>query len=336
MQAACAFFGPLRAGDLHRSQPVSSCICASGHLSCSMGATDGRGRLRSGFGIVSVTVLSPATVGVTILASLLWTWSRSTAFAAYKAKTYFAMESSWLWEQRLQRSISSVPFRAGIGNGRSDVVVIGHQRFPTYPPRRSSKSYVASQSGRFVRSPDFATVAAYRQPKRFILNAGRDVSSRRSDDSGFDEAFETAERRSHEPMVCWYWILSYRPCISETRPHWRGRKERAALELGRHIQLLDCILCGVAGRAAGRCALGRQSEWRELLGALGQLREWAEKDRPPSATSSRLVGARLLVSKAGTRRRAPLRTGHPLGSGERFRPERGHRQRASRRSTRSR
>ena len=105
---------------------------------------------------------------------------------------------------------------------------------------------------------------------------------------------------------------------------------RASHLRGRRIPFLRRARAGGALRCRARRASG-DSISRRSAAHHEQLADWA-RELPGELRGPRGAGRRRdrAPRRPGARRQAAVRRGHPLGARERFRPERGHRQRARR------
>jgi len=285
-------------------------LCKMVNLSLQYGSTDAAAVGYVWFGIVLGPVFRRYAEGYHF-GKLACDLVEKHGFAAYKAKTYFAMELVVLWTQPIATALQYLQstFRAGIETGDLTVACYSRNHEITDRILRGDpleELWRESKRGLdFVRKSGFRDVAdVIVSQQRFILNMRGETSSFSTfSDSGFDEEAFEAELNDDRmsTMVCWYWILKLQArCISGDHQAAiaAGRKAKELLwsSVG-HIQLLDYYYYAALAVAASwddAAPSGRQSEWRELLTAhLGQLREWAENGSATFRDKFELVAAEI-------------------------------------------
>jgi PAS domain S-box-containing protein len=231
-------------------------------------------------------------------------------FLAYRARTYFLMETVVLWTQPIEIALDYIrsAFRAGVEAGDLSIACYSsHHTVTDILARGDHLDEVWRESERgldFVRKAKFRDVIdIIVAQQRFIENMrGRTAGFSTFSDAKFDEtAFEaqlTEDRMA--TMVVWYWILKlqarfisgdYEVAIAA------ARKAKALLWASdANIQLLDYYYYGALAVAAAydTAPLDRQHEWRELLTAhREQLREWVENYPPTFGDKYALVSAEV-------------------------------------------
>ncbi len=232
-------------------------------------------------------------------------------FAAYRAKTYFAMEIVVLWTQPIATALRYMEsaFRAGIETGDLSIACYSRNHVITdLLLRGDSLPEVWRETERgldFVRKARFRDVSdIIVSQQRFILDMqGGTADFSTFSGEGFDEAGFEAQLNEDRmsTMVCWYWILKlqarfisgdYQAAIAA------GRKAEKLLwsSVG-HVQLLDYFHYSALAAAAvydDAASATEQSERRELVTAhLERLREWAENGAAVFRDKYELVAAEL-------------------------------------------
>ena len=285
-------------------------LCKMVNLSLQYGSTDAAAVGYVWFGIILGPVFRRYAEGYHF-GKLACDLVEKHGFAAYKAKTYFAMEIVVLWTQPIATALQYLQstFRAGIETG--DLTVACYSRNHEITDRLLRGDPLEELWRESERGLDFVRRSRFRDvediivsQQRFILNMRGETSSFSTfSDAGFnEEAFEAQlndDRMS--TMVCWYWILKLQARFISGDHEAAIAASRKAKELlwssVAHVQLLDYYYYTALAFAASwddAAPPGRQSEWRELLRAhLAQLREWAENGSATFRDKFELVAAEI-------------------------------------------
>jgi PAS domain S-box-containing protein len=284
-------------------------LCHMVNVSVKYGTTDASAQAYSRFGTTLGSTIRRHIDGYRF-GKLACDLVEKHGFLAYRARTYFSMETVVLWTQPIGIALDYIrsAFRAAVEAGDLGIACYSSHHIVTdILARGDHLDEVWRESERgldFVRKAKFRDVIdIIVAQQRFIENMrGRTAGFSTFSDAKFDETVFEAQLTEDRmaTMVVWYWILKlqarfisgdYEAAIAA------ARKAKALLWASdANIQLLDYYYYGALAVAAAydTAPLDRQHEWHDLLTAhREQLREWVENYPPTFGDKYALVSAEV-------------------------------------------